>query len=201
MLSQIIDTTIDWADSWGLIGLAVVSATEAMFQPAPPDLLVIPMVLNSHGSVTEIFAIVLTATIFSVFGSLGGYAIGMYAGRPFLEKFAKPNTISRIDNLFLKYGSLGVFIAAISPIPYKAFAWAAGSGKMNIRLFIFAGLLGRGIRFGLEGIVLGFYGEEFSDLMYNPFFWLFGGILATALFFPLNTWWNSLIIPDNNSSE
>ena len=201
MLSQIIDTTIDWADSWGLIGLAVVSATEAMFQPAPPDLLVIPMVLNSHGSVTEFSAIVLTATIFSVLGSLGGYAIGMYAGRPFLEKFAKPNTISRIDNLFLKYGSLGVFIAAISPIPYKAFAWAAGSGKMNIRLFVFAGLLGRGIRFGLEGIVLGFYGEEFSDLMYNPFFWLFGGVLATALFFPLNTWWNSLIIPDNNSSE
>ena len=201
MLSQIIDTTIEWADSWGLIGLAVVSASEAMFQPAPPDLLVIPMVLNSNGSITEIFAIVLTATIFSVFGSLGGYAIGVYAGRPFLEKFAKPNTISRIDNLFLKYGSMGVFIAAISPIPYKAFAWAAGSGKMNIRLFVFAGLLGRGIRFGLEGIVLGFYGEEFSDLMYNPFFWLFGGILATALFFPLNTWWNSLIIPDNNSSE
>tara|TARA_B100001564_G_scaffold95770_1_gene78251 strand:+ start:1097 stop:1702 length:606 start_codon:yes stop_codon:yes gene_type:complete len=201
VLSQIIDTTIEWADSWGLIGLAVISASEAMFQPAPPDLLVIPMVLNSNGSITEIFAIVLTATIFSVFGSLGGYAIGVYAGRPFLEKFAKPNTISRIDNLFLKYGSMGVFIAAISPIPYKAFAWAAGSGKMNIRLFIFAGLLGRGIRFGLEGIVLGFYGEEFSDLMYNPFFWLFGGILATALFFPLNTWWNSLIIPDNNSSE
>jgi len=201
VLSQIIDTTIEWADSWGLIGLAVVSASEAMFQPAPPDLLVIPMVLNSNGSITEIFAIVLTATIFSVFGSLGGYAIGVYAGRPFLEKFAKPNTISRIDNLFLKYGSMGVFIAAISPIPYKAFAWAAGSGKMNIRLFIFAGLLGRGIRFGLEGIILGFYGEEFSDLMYNPFFWLFGGILATALFFPLNTWWNSLIIPDNNSSE
>ena len=150
MLSQIIDTTIEWADSWGLIGLAVVSASEAMFQPAPPDLLVIPMVLNSNGSITEIFAIVLTATIFSVFGSLGGYAIGVYAGRLFLEKFAKPNTISRIDNLFLKYGSMGVFIAAISPIPYKAFAWAAGSGKMNIRLFIFAGLLGRGIRFGLE---------------------------------------------------
>lgn len=201
MLSQIIDTTIEWADSWGLIGLAVVSASEAMFQPAPPDLLVIPMVLNSNGSITEIFAIVLTATIFSVFGSLGGYAIGVYAGRPFLEKFAKPNTISRIDNLFLKYGSMGVFIAAISPIPYKAFAWAAGSGNMNIRLFIFAGLLGRGIRFGLEGVVLGFYGEEFLDLMYNPLFWLFGGILATALFFPLNTWWNSLIIPDNNSSE
>ena len=201
MLSQIIDTTIEWADSWGLIGLAVVSASEAMFQPAPPDLLVIPMVLNSNGSITEIFAIVLTATIFSVFGSLGGYAIGVYAGRPFLEKFAKPNTISRIDNLFLKYGSMGVFIAAISPIPYKAFAWAAGSGKMNIRLFIFAGLLGRGIRFGLEGVVLGFYGEEFLDLLYNPLFWLFGGILATALLFPLNTWWNSLIIPDNNSSE
>tara|TARA_X000001036_G_scaffold226478_1_gene211828 strand:+ start:399 stop:1001 length:603 start_codon:yes stop_codon:yes gene_type:complete len=199
VLSQIIDTTVNWADNWGLIGLAVVSASEAMFQPAPPDLLVIPMALNSNGSISEIIAIVLVATIFSVLGSLGGYAIGMYAGRPFLEKFVKSDTISRLDNIFLKYGTMGVFIAAISPIPYKAFAWAAGSGKMNLNLFIFAGLLGRGIRFGLEGFLLGFYGDEFSDLMYNHFFWLAGGILATIFFIPLNGWWNSLI--QNNTDD
>ena len=199
MLSQIIDTTVNWADNWGLIGLAVVSASEAMFQPAPPDLLVIPMALNSNGSISEIIAIVLVATIFSVLGSLGEYAIGMYAGRPFLEKFVKSDTISRLDNIFLKYGTMGVFIAAISPIPYKAFAWAAGSGKMNLNLFIFAGLLGRGIRFGLEGFLLGFYGDEFSDLMYNHFFWLAGGILATIFFIPLNGWWNSLI--QNNTDD
>ena len=199
MLSQIIDATVNWADNWGLVGLAVVSASEAMFQPVPPDLLVIPMVLNSNGSISEIIAIVLVATIFSVLGSLGGYAIGMYAGRPFLEKFVKSDTISRLDNIFLKYGTTGVFIAAISPIPYKAFAWAAGSGKMNLNLFIFAGILGRGIRFGLEGFLLGFYGDEFSDLMYNHFFWLAGGILATIFFIPLSMWWNSLI--QNNSGD
>ncbi len=199
MLSQIIDATVNWADNWGLVGLAVVSASEAMFQPAPPDLLVIPMALNSNGSISEIIAIVLVATIFSVLGSLGGYAIGMYAGRPFLEKFVKSDTISRLDNIFLKYGTTGVFIAAISPIPYKAFAWAAGSGKMNLNLFIFAGILGRGIRFGLEGFLLGFYGDEFSDLMYNHFFWLAGGILATIFFIPLSMWWNSLI--QNNSGD
>ena len=199
MLSQIIDATVNWADNWGLVGLAVVSASEAMFQPAPPDLLVIPMALNSNGSISEIIAIVLVATIFSVLGSLGGYAIGMYAGRPFLEKFVKSDTISRLDNIFLKYGTMGVFIAAISPIPYKAFAWAAGSGKMNLNLFIFAGILGRGIRFGLEGFLLGFYGDEFSDLMYNHFFWLAGGILATIFFIPLSMWWNSLI--QNNSGD
>ena len=199
MLSQIIDATVNWADNWGLVGLAVVSTSEAMFQPAPPDLLVIPMALNSNGSISEIIAIVLVATIFSVLGSLGGYAIGMYAGRPFLEKFVKSDTISRLDNIFLKYGTTGVFIAAISPIPYKAFAWAAGSGKMNLNLFIFAGILGRGIRFGLEGFLLGFYGDEFSDLMYNHFFWLAGGILATIFFIPLSMWWNSLI--QNNSGD
>ena len=199
MLSQIIDATVNWADNWGLVGLAVVSASEAMFQPVPPDLLVIPMALNSNGSISEIIAIVLVATIFSVLGSLGGYAIGMYAGRPFLEKFVKSDTISRLDNIFLKYGTMGVFIAAISPVPYKAFAWAAGSGKMNLNLFIFAGILGRGIRFGLEGFLLGFYGDEFSDLMYNHFFWLAGGILATIFFIPLSMWWNSLI--QNNSGD
>ena len=70
---------------------------------------------------------------------------------------------------------------------------------MNLNLFIFAGLLGRGIRFGLEGFLLGFYGDEFSDLMYNHFFWLAGGILATIFFIPLNGWWNSLI--QNNTDD
>jgi len=198
MLSQIVDSIIDWADNWGLIGLAIISSSEAMFQPAPPDLLIMPMALAAQGSFLDIAAIILVATVSSVLGSLGGYAIGVYAGRPVLEKFVKSTTVSKLDYIFLKYGSMGIFIAALSPIPYKALAWAAGSSNMDIRLFIAAGIMGRGIRFGLEGIILGFYGEEFLNLLSNPWFWLFGGILTTALFLPFNAWWSGLILsPDD----
>ena len=35
--------TIDWGSSFGLVGLALVSFTESIIQPVPPDVLVIPM--------------------------------------------------------------------------------------------------------------------------------------------------------------
>ena len=146
MLGGITDSIIEWAGEWGLLGLAVVSASEAALQPAPPDLLVIPMVLGADSSL-DILAIVLVATISSGAGAVGGYGIGVYAGRPILERFASDATVARLDALMVRYGSAGIFLAAVSPIPYKALAWAAGAGRMDLRLFIAAGLFGRGIRF------------------------------------------------------
>ena len=191
MFKEITDPIIEWAGEWGLLGLAVVSASEAAFQPAPPDLLVIPMVLGADSSL-DILAIVLVATISSVVGAVGGYGIGAYAGRPILERFASDATVTRLNALMIRYGSAGIFLAAVSPIPYKALAWAAGAGRMDLRLFIAAGLFGRGIRFGMEGLVLGIWGAEFLVLIENPLAWLVGGIVGLALFIPMMGWWTGL---------
>ena len=191
MLGDLTDSVIDWADGFGLLGLAIVSATEAAFQPAPPDLLVLPMVLGAESSL-EILAIVLVATLSSVLGAIGGYGIGIYAGRPLLERFASENTVSRLENLTIRYGSAGIFVAAVSPIPYKALAWAAGAGRMTLRLFIIAGLFGRGLRFGLAGLILGIWGDEFLALMENPIAWLVGSVVGLVLFIPLAKWWSNL---------
>ena len=191
MLEGVVGSIIDWAGEWGLLGLAVVSASEAAFQPAPPDLLVIPMVLVADSSL-DILAIVLVATLSSVVGAVGGYGIGAYAGRPILERFASDATVARLNALMIRYGSAGIFLAAVSPIPYKALAWAAGAGRMDLRLFIAAGLFGRGIRFGMEGIVLGIWGDEFLGLIENPLAWLVGGLLGLLLILPLMGWWTGL---------
>ena len=191
MLEDITDSIIEWADGFGLLGLAVVSATEAAFQPAPPDLLVLPMVLGADSSM-EILVIVLVATLSSVLGAIGGYGIGAYAGRPLLERFASESTVTRLENLTIHYGSAGIFVAAVSPIPYKALAWAAGAGRMDLRLFIIAGLFGRGLRFGLAGLILGIWGDEFLSLMQNPMAWLIGSAIGLALFIPLAKWWSNL---------
>ena len=191
MFKEITDQIIEWAGEWGLLGLAAVSASEAAFQPAPPDLLVIPMVLDAPSS-QAILAIVLVATISSVVGAVGGYGIGAYAGRPILERFASDATVARLDALMVRYGSAGIFLAAVSPIPYKALAWAAGASRMDLRLFVVAGLFGRGIRFGMEGLVLGIWGEEFLGLMKDPLAWLVGGFLGLLLFIPVMGWWTGL---------
>ena len=98
MLEEISDWVIRRADGFGLIGLAVVSATEAALQPVPPDLLVLPMALEADSSF-RLFAIFLTVTVFSVLGSLIGYAIGLYGGLPLIEKWAKPSTSAKLQEL------------------------------------------------------------------------------------------------------
>ena len=194
MLEQITDTVVSWGSGFGLVGLAVVSATEAALQPVPPDLLVIPMSLDAN-SEFELLAIFLVATLFSGIGSLGGYGIGLYAGRPAIEKIAKSSLSRKLDELIARYGDAGVFIAAVSPIPYKLLAWMAGAGRMEIRTFIAAGIFGRSIRFGMEVLIVGYWGEEFVQMLKEPLFWIVVGVFSIVIFVPLNNWWNSLDKP------
>tara|TARA_B100000900_G_scaffold409658_1_gene425980 strand:+ start:1221 stop:1808 length:588 start_codon:yes stop_codon:yes gene_type:complete len=181
---------VDWADGLGLLGLALVSATEAAFQPIPPDVLVIPMVIEAN-SVIGICIIVLVATLSSVFGAFLGYGIGYYGGIPVLERFVSDSNVNRLNFLIEKYGSAGVFIAAISPIPYKALAWIAGAGKMDLRLFAIAGIFGRGIRFGSVGLLLGVYGESVQSSLNWLNFTLIS-VFCLVLLIPLVNWWKSI---------
>jgi|TARA_B100000959_G_scaffold286415_1_gene364946 undecaprenyl-diphosphatase len=194
VLEGFVGPVIEWADGFGLLGLAVVSATEAAFQPVPPDLIVLPMALESDGFLDSLI-IFLVATISSVIGSLGGYAIGLFGGRPVIERFAKPSNSRRLDELIRRYGDVGVFLAAVSPIPYKMLAWTAGAGRMQIRTFVFAGLIGRGIRFGMEVAVLSLWGNEFLETLEKPLFWIIVGLISVAAFLPLNSWWRDLDAP------
>ena len=181
---------VDWADGFGLLGLALVSATEAAFQPIPPDVLVIPMVIEAN-SVIGISIIVLVATLSSVFGAFLGYGIGYYGGIPVLERFVSDSNINRLNFLIEKYGSAGVLIAAVSPIPYKALAWIAGAGKMDLRLFAIAGIFGRGIRFGSVGLLLGVYGESVQSSLNWLNFTLIS-IFCLVLLIPIVNWWKSI---------
>ncbi len=194
MLQQITDSVVSWGSGFGLVGLAVVSSSEAAFNPVPPDLLVIPMSLDASSGI-DLLAIFLVATLSSVIGSLGGYGIGFYAGRPAIEKFAKPSLSRKLDELISRYGDTGVFIAAVSPIPYKLLAWTAGAGRMDIRTFLLAGIFGRGIRFGMEVLIVGYWGEELVGMLEDPIFWIVVGVFSIVVFIPLSNWWNGLDQP------
>ena len=193
--SDLFQPFIEWADGIGLLGLALVSSSEAAFQPIPPDVLVIPMVVEAD-SLFAISMVVLVATLSSVFGAFIGYAIGYYGGIPILEKFVSRANINRLNTLTKKYGTAGVFLAAVSPIPYKALAWIAGAGRMDIRLFALAGIFGRGIRFGSVGFLIGVYGESMkSSLTWQNFTLM--SILCIILIIPLINWWNALNIEES----
>ncbi|HIF90637.1 MAG TPA: DedA family protein [Candidatus Poseidoniales archaeon] len=187
---------IDAFDIFGPASLAAVSFSEAIIQPLPPDVLYLPMLVDVMGDTPAVVWLWLVITISSVLGSIVGYWIGGRWGDPLMQRFAKPEHISKLKLLSEKYGTIGIFIAAFSPIPYKVFGWIAGMSEMDRTSFITAGLAGRGLRFGVEAILIGLYGQQ----ALNALFWFLDneillaiGLIAMAIvaWFAW-TWWNGL---------
>ena len=191
----LVDSAIEWADGLGYLGLAILTSTEAALQPIPPDPLVWNMILEADSGLV-IATIVLIATLSSVLGALAGYAIGMYGGGWLLERFVSQSTIARLNVLVDRYGSAGIFIAAVSPIPYKALAWIAGAGRMDLRLFVAAGIVGRGLRFGIPGALLGIYGESMKSSMTGvegAITFSLVSIIGLIVLIPAARWWKGLV--------
>ena len=190
------ETLFDFFDVFGPATLAVVSFTEAIIQPFPPDLLYIPMLADTIGNVPMVIWLWLTVTLSSVAGSMVGYWIGKRWGRSFLSRFSKQAHLDKIEALTLKYGTFGIFIAAFSPIPYKVFGWVAGMGEMEKKPFLIAGLCGRGLRFGLEAILIGVYGnsaiEAMNWFLENEIALAVAMILATIPIWYAWRWWSNI---------
>ena len=191
----LVDSAIEWADGLGYLGLAILTSTEAALQPIPPDPLVWNMILEADSGFV-VATVVLIATLSSVLGALAGYAIGMYGGGWLLERFVSQSTIARLNVLVDRYGSAGIFIAAVSPIPYKALAWIAGAGRMDLRLFVAAGIVGRGLRFGIPGALLGIYGESMKSSMTGvegAITFSIVSIIGLIVVIPAARWWKGLL--------
>ena len=185
--------------------LGLVSFTEAIIQPLPPDLVYLPMLYDAMDNKPLVFWYFLIVRISSVAGSYIGSLIGQRWGRQLLNRFAKQKHVSKLEALTTKYGTAGIFIAAFSPIPYKVFGWVAGMGEMDKRSFILAGLFGRGLRFGLEALLIGIYGKKALDaintFLDNEILIAIGMIVTITVAYFVWQWWSNLDNNTNSSSE
>lgn len=186
---------IDAADAAGLLGLALLTFTEAIIHPIPPDLLILPMAAAADGS-SRLFSIWMVATLTSVAGAIVGSWLGARAGRPLLVRFRQEKNLQRLEVLLERHGTIGVLIAGFSPIPYKVMGWAAGMGKMEMRPFVLAGVVSRGLRFGLEIVLVVRYGNAALDaigwILDREILLAAAMILMFAAAWAAWRWWESL---------
>ena len=154
------EVILDFFESFGPLALALLSFTEAIIQPIPPDVLFLPMAYDARDNESLLIWLWIVVTVSSVFGAVIGHALGKRYGSKLVDKFGKPHHRQQLEKMFERYGTLGMFIAAVSPLPYKVFGWIAGASDMKLRPFIIAGIFGRGLRFGLEALFIFMYGES-----------------------------------------
>lgn len=79
--------------------------------------------------------IALAATVGSTLGAIGGWAIGMYLGRPFIEKHGRWLRVShadleRAERWFDRWGSWAVFFSRLTPVVRSVAPLAAGTLQM-----------------------------------------------------------------------
>ena len=129
--------------------LGAMSFAESSFFPIPVDVMLAPMCLADRSKWIR-FALI--ATVFSVLGGLGGYAIGwgmFEAIEPWLRESHYWEAYETARRWFDDYGVWVVFVAGFSPIPYKVFTIAAGVAVLNLPAFFIGSLVGRAARFFL----------------------------------------------------
>ena len=157
------DFILEFFNQFGPFALALLSFTEAIIQPIPPDVMFLPMAYDERNSVNMLLWLWFIVTFASVLGAMVGHTLGKLYGTKLLDRFGKPHHRERLEFLFERYGTWGMFIAAVSPLPYKVFGWIAGASDMKMRPFVIAGIFGRGLRFGPEAILIYLYGDTAMD--------------------------------------
>ncbi len=150
--------------SLGIYGLALNSFVESFFLVPPPDFLLIAMDLAKPEKALWYATV---CSFASILGGLVGYLIGLIGGRPVFNWFFRknPEQFEKVEALYNKYGSIAVFFAGFTPIPYKVFTIASGVLNMNWWKFTLASFFGRAGRFFVVSIVLMLFGEMIKQYL------------------------------------
>jgi membrane protein YqaA with SNARE-associated domain len=178
-------------ERFGGVGMAIMAFIDCSFVSMPniSDLLIIWQTIQ-HPDRWWYYAAM--TTFGSVAGSLVIYEIGRRGGKAFVSKRFKPEYVAHVRTLFAKYGMWVISVVAMMPppAPYKVFVLLAGVGGVGPGMFALAVVIGRGLRYGIEGWLSRVYGAAAADVIRENgtvvSLWLLAAALGAALFF---VWW------------
>jgi membrane protein DedA with SNARE-associated domain len=178
----------------GYSGVVLLMAIESACIPLPSEI-IMPFAgyLVSTGEM-NLWGVSVAGAFGCVVGSMVAYWVGMYGGRPLIEKYGKYVLVSGhdldiADRLFAKYGEAIVFVARLLPAIRTFIAFPAGVARMNIPRFIFytfAGSLPWCLGLAYVGVKLGeqWNKDETLKTWFHRFDFVIGIVVVLGA-----TWW------------
>lgn len=166
-MEHILTTLTHWITGYisatGYFGVGFLMTLESAGIPIPSEV-IMPFsgFLVFQGTLT-IWGVAFIGALGNLIGSLIAYYIGLFGGRPLVEKYGKyillsHHDLDKTDNFFQKRGNLTVFIGRILPIVRTYISFPAGIAKMKIVPFIiytFIGALIWSYALALVGVRMG----------------------------------------------
>ena len=163
--------TYDWtmglaAHRHATSALVAVAFIESSFFPIPPDVLLIPMILAARERAWTLAGL---ATLASVLGGMMGYGIGYYfyeaAAKPLIDFYGYGAKFGDFQLRYQEWGAWIVFVAGVTPFPYKVITITSGVVQLDLFVFTVASVLARGLRFFVLAGLLWYFGPPIRDFI------------------------------------
>jgi membrane protein DedA with SNARE-associated domain len=205
---QVIPFFLALYDAVGYVGVAVGVGLET-FVPILPSEVIVPMAgwkvaqSGADPAVVEwltaqpwtFIGVMVAATIGAAAGSLAGYLIGAWGGRPLLDRYGRyihihPDDLDRADAWFARYGGWAVLLARFVPLLRALINSPAGVARMPIGRFLLFSILGS-IPWNLTLVTAGWVLGENYEALYSairPFEILIYVVVVVAIAFILVRW-------------
>lgn len=170
-----------WAEKNGVPAIFLCAFADACVLPLPTPVFFITLILFNF---SKAYKYALWATLGSLSGSIIGYYIGnlawltatgdlsdfAYFVFDYIPGFTKANYLN-IQLYYEKWNFWILFIASLTPIPYKFFSITAGVFDVNIVLFCSATLMSQAIKFYVLAFLatrIGFKIRQILEYDYKP---------------------------------
>jgi membrane protein YqaA with SNARE-associated domain len=163
-ISRLLLKLKDYLIAMGPFGLFAIAFLDSFAIPMPGGVDVALLLLTvSHqtGRTSWMLLYATVAALGSTAGCVGLYLISRRAGHRALDKFSEKKR-KRVNELLDKYDVLSVLVASLMPppFPFKLFVVSAGVFRLSLLRFTLAILVGRMVRYLLEGYVAVRFGDE-----------------------------------------
>jgi len=131
----------------GYSGIVLLMAIESACIPLPSEIIMPFSGYLVHTGQFNLWLVGLAGAVGCVLGSLVAYYVGMYGGRPLIEKYGRYVLVSHhdldlADRWFSKYGEVIVFASRLLPVIRTFIAFPAGIARMNLKRFVIYTFLG-----------------------------------------------------------
>ena len=155
---------------------------ESIIIPIPVDPLLVATVLARPALWIRLTA---GCTIASAIGGGIGWGLGGVVGIGIEEivamlpsVIAAPEKFAAVQDGFVEFGMLLVFIGAFTPLPYKVIAVSAGIAGFALLPFLATSLVGRGLRFSIVAGIARHHGDaRIVMTLLSALVFLIGGAL------------------------
>jgi membrane protein DedA with SNARE-associated domain len=147
VIAELGSFVITMISKFGYTGILITMAIESACIPLPSEI-IMPFsgYLVSTGQFSML-GVTMAGAIGNVLGSLVAYYVGVWGGRPFVERYGQYFLVSRrdlemADRWFLKYGEAAVLISRMLPVVRTFISLPAGIVRMNVPRFVLFSFIG-----------------------------------------------------------